>query len=209
MNYVIKNHKNVYIRLNKNGAAVTCTEQKRALFDESKAKNILDGLPKTLKRLNFKVVAIPDITPQINKEVVNIVKKSVIENSSYEVAENVTRWIDQFGSCYDVIKNAEQILKTLIVELEGCDKKLLDILHRIEIEPPKDLYGGWQIYKAIRENRRKRRNIKDETLIINNVLEKINPSCLNRDQIKKAVDGLIGRKYRFRFIEEEETENVM
>ena len=86
----------------------------------------------------------------------------------------------------------------------------MDILHSIELESPKDLYGGWQIYKAIRENRKRRRNIKDETMIINDVLEEINPNCLDRERIKRAIDGLIGRKYTFRVIEvEEQTENVM
>ena len=209
MNYVIKNHKNVYIRLNENGKAITCTDSDKGLFEESKAKNIIGSLPKTLKRLNFKIEAVPDITPQINKEVVDTIKKNIIESSDYELSENISRWIDKFGTCFDVLKDAEQILKTLVGELEKYDKELLDILHSIELEPPKDLYSSWKIYKAIRENRRKRRITKDETLIINNVLVKINPTCLSREQVKKAVDGLIGRKYTFRIVEEEESENVV
>ena len=55
MDYVIKNHKNVFIRLNENGKAVTCTEFDKTLFEFSKAKNVLNCLPKTLKKLNFKV----------------------------------------------------------------------------------------------------------------------------------------------------------
>ena len=54
MDYVIKNHKNVYIRLNKNGTPVTCAEHEKTLFEYSKAKNILNGLPKTLRRLNVR-----------------------------------------------------------------------------------------------------------------------------------------------------------
>lgn len=61
MDYVIKNHKNVYIKLNQNGKAITCSESERGTFEESKAKNIIGSLPKTLKRLNFKVEPIPDI----------------------------------------------------------------------------------------------------------------------------------------------------
>lgn len=96
------------------------------------------------------------------------------------------------------------------MELENCDNELLDILHSIELETPKDLYGGWQMYKTIRENRKRRRNIKDETLIINDVLEEIKPDCLDRERIKRAVDGLIGRKYTFRVIEmEDDTKNVV
>ena len=35
LDYVIKNHKNVYIRLNKNGAPVTCGEHEKTLFEYS------------------------------------------------------------------------------------------------------------------------------------------------------------------------------
>lgn len=62
MDYVIKNHKNVYIRLGDNGKPVTCVEHAKMVFEHSKAKNILDNLPKTLKKLNFRVEAVPDIT---------------------------------------------------------------------------------------------------------------------------------------------------
>lgn len=210
VDYVIRTRNGVYIKLDGNGAPVTCPEHEKGIFEYSKATNIVKSLKKSLKKLNFKVDPILEITPQINKEVVSMVKRNVIESSNYEVTENVARWIDRFGNCYDVLKDAEEILTTLIKELKNYDNELLDILHTIELEPPKDLYGGWMIYKSIRENRKERRTIKDETLIINNVLEKINPACLNREQVKRAVDGLIGRKYKFRVIEEEEqSESVM
>lgn len=210
MNYVIRNHKNLYIKLNENGAPITCSDHEKGIFEYSKAMNIVKSLKKSLKKLNFKVEPLPEITQQANKEVISVFKQKIIENSDYEVSENVTRWIDRFGSCYDALKDAEQTLKKLVIELESCDNELLDILHIIELESPKDLYGGWQIYKAIRENRKRRRNIKDETLIINDVLEEIKPDCLDREWIKRAIDGLIGRKYTFRVIEvEEETKNAM
>ncbi len=210
MDYVIRTRKGVYIKLDSNGAPVTCSEHEKSIFEYSKAMNIQKSLKKSLKKLNFKVEPLPEITTQINKEVISIFKRKIIESSNYEVSENVTRWIDRFGSCYDALKDAEQTLKTLVLELETCDKELLDILHSIELEPPKDLYRGWQIYKTIRENRKRRRNIKDETVIINNVLEEIKPDCLDRERIKRAINGLIGRKYTFRVIEVEgQTENVM
>ncbi len=210
MDYVIKTRKGVYIKLNEKGTPVTCPEHEKGIFEYSKANNIAKSLKKNLKKLNFKVEPILEITPQKNKEFISVFRRKVLESSDYEVSENVTRWIDRFGSCYDALKDAEQTLKTLVVELENYDKELLDILHSIELESPKDLYGGWQIYKAIRENRKRRRNIKDETMIINDVLEEINPNCLDRERIKRAIDGLIGRKYTFRVIEvEEQTENVM
>lgn len=210
MDYVIKTRKGVYIKLNENGTPVTCSDHEKDVFEYSKAMNIVKSLKKSLKKLNFKVEPLPEITPQSNKELVNIIKRKVIESIHYEISQNVTRWIDRFGSCYDALKDAEQVLKNLVVELEACDNELLDILHIIELESSKDLYGGWQIYRAIRENRKRRRNIKDETVIINNVLEEIKPDCLDRERIKRAIDGLIGRKYTFRVIEvEERTENVV
>lgn len=213
MNYVIKSRKGVYIKLNENGAPVTCPDHEKGIFEYSKAMNIANSLKKSLKKLNFKVEPLPEITPQVNKEVISVFKRKIIESSNYDVSENVTRWIDRFGSCYDVLKDAEQTLMNLVVELETSDNELLDILHIIELDPPKDLYGGWQVYKAILGNRKRRRNIKDETVIINNVLEEIRPECLDcldRERIKRAIDGLIGRKYTFRVIEEEEeTKNAM
>lgn len=213
MDYVIKSRKGVYIKLNENGAPVTCPDHEKGIFEYSKAMNIANSLKKSLKKLNFKVEPILEITPQKNKEFMNVFKRRVLEGSNYEVSENVTRWIDRFGGCYDVLKDAEQTLKSLVIELETCDNELLDILHSIELELPKDLYGGWQIYKAIQENRKRRRNIKDEALIINDVLEEIKPECLDcldRKRIKRAIDGLIGRKYTFRVIEvEDDQENVV
>ena len=88
MEYVIKNHKNVYIRLNSNGRPVTCVEHDKTLFEFSKAKNIVDSLPKSLKRLRFKVEAIPEII--VRQE------KKVIEKENYLVSANITEWIENF-----------------------------------------------------------------------------------------------------------------
>ena len=205
LNYVIKNHKNVYIKLNQNGTAITCPESEKGLFEESKAKNIIGSLPKTLKRLNFRVEAIPDI----------VQKKKVIEEKDnkreeYIPSENITRWIEKFGRCGDILSEAEEREKQLLVELKDNDKELIDILHIIEIEKSKDMFAGWQLYRRIRDNRIIRRSMKDELLIVENVLEQIkNISCLHREKIQKAINGLFTRKYTFRIIEEEETENVV
>lgn len=69
------------------------------------------------------------------------------------------------------------------------------------------MYGGWQQYKYIKENREKRRKYKDELLIVQDVLKEINPDCLHRERVQKAIDGLLGRKYTFRVVEEEDGEN--
>lgn len=204
MDYVIKeSKKNLYIRLDENGMPVTCAEHEKTLFEESKAKNILDHLPKTLRKWKFEIVALPDIKK----------KKKTIEDDKreeYIPSESITRWVDKFGKCSDILTEAEDREKQLLSDLRDNDKELIDLLHIIEIEKSKDLFSGWKLYKDIKNNRKQRRSMKDELLIVEDVLEKIkNISCLHRERIQKAIDGLFTRKYTFKIVEEEETKNAM
>lgn len=203
MDYVIKNSRNVYIKLDENGRPITCIESMKGKFEYSKAMNILNNLPKAIKKFDFKVEGIPEIRVKENIET-KIVNKDV-----YIPSENIVRWVDKFGVCADILTEAKQRQDELIQELHKVDKEFLDILHIIEIEKSKDMYSGWLEYKRIRENRGKRRNIKDELLIIENVLREINPSSLQRERVQKSIDGLLNREYTFRIIEEERKNAVL
>ena len=205
MDYVIKNYKNVYIRLNENGAAVTCTEHEKTLFEQSKAKNILKCLPKTLQRLNFKVEPILDIGQ--NKLSLSADKK-VIQNDNYIIPDQIAQWVNKFGICDDILKEAQKRKEELIRLLSDADKEFSNMVHKVELEEKIDMYGAWEERNKWRKNRRKRREIKDELLIISNVL-KMDFRNLDRSTIDKAVRGLAKRKFTYRVIEEEETENVV
>ena len=212
MDYVIvTNNQKTFIRLNDSGTPVTCGKNDSQRFEYSKARNIVEHLPKTLKKFHFKVQAVPEI-PQKKESlkeesIEEPVKKSVINNKSsdkeeYSPSENVTRWIDKFGSCADTITEAREREKSLLAELRKKDDELLDILHIIEIEKPKDLYKGWILYKRIKKNLKERRDIKDELLIVENVLDSLTDvSCLHRKNVKRAVNGLFNRQYTFRVVE--------
>ena len=199
MEYVIKNHKNVYIRLNSNGRPVTCVEHDKTLFEFSKAKNIVDSLPKSLKRLRFKVEAIPEI---IERQ-----EKKVIEKENYLVSANITEWIEKFGICDDILKEAQKRKEELYRELTNIDRQFSNLVHQIELEGKVDLYGGWLERNKIKENREKRRDIKDELIIISNVL-KMDFRSIDRNEINKAVEGLANRKFTYRIVEEDETNVV-
>lgn len=205
MDYVIKNYKNVYIRLNNNGAPVTCAEHEKTLFEQSKAKNILGSLPKTLKRLNFKVEPIPDI---IASNVNEPIKKKKIQNANYMISENIQQWIEKFGICDDILKEAQKRKEELLKELSNIDKQFSNLVHEIEFEGKVDLYGGWQERNRIKENREKRRRIKDELLVISSVV-KMDFRNLDRETIDKVITGLGKRKFTYRIVEEEEAESVM
>jgi len=84
MDYVIKSRKGVYIKLNENGAPVTCSDHEKGIFEYSKAMNIVKSLKKSLKKLNFKVEPLPEMKQKINKEVISIFKRKVIESSKFE-----------------------------------------------------------------------------------------------------------------------------
>ena len=204
MDYCIKNNRNIFIKLNDQGSAVTCVESVKGVFEYSKARNILASLPKGLKKMNFKLEAIPEIKP---KEETKDVK--VLENQTYTVSEDISRWIDKFGTCSDILEEAKQRENELISALENVDKEFLNILHIIEIEKSKDMYSGWQEYKHVKDNREKRRKLKDELLIVQSVLREIKPDCLNRKRVQKAVDGLLGRKYTFRVVEEDGVNEIL
>ena len=213
MDYVIvTNNKKTFIRLNNSGSPITCGKNEAQCFEYSKARNIADNLPKTLKKFHFKVQAVPEI-PQKKESlkeesIEEPVKKNEISNKSsireeYSPSENVTRWIEKFGSCADTIAEAREREKSLLAELRKKDDEIIDILHIIEIEKSKDLYKGWLLYKRIKKNRKERRDIKDEILIVENVLDRLSDvSCLHRKNVQKAINGLFNRQYTFRVVEE-------
>ena len=195
MDYIIRNSSNLYIKLNENGQPVTCGNSQKQLFEYSKAKNICSSLPKTIKKLNFFVEALPDIPI-----------KDISENeeiNTYEPSENVTRWINLLGQCEDILNEASQRDDELNGELSNVDLKLQDILHNIELSERCDMYTAWETINSIRELRKKRREIKDEKLVLSGIKTQ-GITYLSRTSVKKGVDGLSKRKYRIRIVEEED-----
>ena len=116
MDYVIRNNRGVYIKIDSGGRPVSCNFKDRTLMDRNKARNILNSLPKSLKKLNFIMEAIPDIPPR------------VIETpQTYKPSENITRWVEQFGTCGDIFNSAVKRSNELIGILYDLDKGLLNI----------------------------------------------------------------------------------
>lgn len=196
LDYIIRNRDCLYIKLNENGTAVTCSESQKDLFEYSKAMNICNSLPKTLKKMNFKVEAVPEIQPKIEEQ-------NTIAINTYEPSDNVTRWINELGRCEDILSEASNRYEELNGELSDVDLKLQDILHNIELSDKCDMYKAWKMINEIRNLRKQRRNIKDEKLVLSGIKSK-GITYLSRSSVQKCVDGLSKRKYRIRIIEEEE-----
>jgi len=203
MDYVIKNNKNLFIRLDDKGKPVTCGKKDKMLFEYSKAKNIAENLPKTLRRLRFRVEAVPDIKPK--EETGNKTEQRTIESGNYVVPDQIKQWVEKFGICDDIWKEAQKRKDELNKKLSEVDKDFINMIHEIEFEGRIDLYGGWLERNRVKENREKRRRIKDELFVISKVL-KMDVRSFDRKAIDRIVSGLSKRKFRYRIIEEEENE---
>ena len=147
--------------------------------------------------MNFKVEAIPDISPTKTEG------QKIITKNTYVPSENITRWINELGQCEDILSKADKRYEVLNKELSETDLKLQDILHEIEFSDKYDMFTAWNIVNEIRENRKNRREIKNEQLILSGIKSQ-GISYLNRSSVKKCVDGLSKRKYKIRIVEEDE-----
>ena len=196
LDYIIRNKSGLYVKLNENGTPETCNESQKGLFECSKANNICNSLPKQLKKFNFFVEAVPEIQPKIDEQ-------NVITTNTYVPSENVTRWINELGRCEDILSEASNRYEELNGELSDVDLKLQDILHNIELCNKCDMYTAWETINCIRELRKKRREIKDEKLVLSGIKTQ-GITYLSRTSVKKCVDGLSKRKYRIRIVEEDE-----
>ena len=196
LDYIIRNKSGLYVKLNENGTPETCNESQRGLFECSKANNICNSLPKQLKKFNFFVEAVPEIPPKVDEQ-------KVITTNTYVPSENVTRWIEKLGQLEDVLTEVNERDEELNGELSDVDLKLQDILHNIELCNKCDMYTAWETINCIRELRKKRREIKDEKLVLSGIKTQ-GITYLSRASVKKCVDGLSKRKYRIRIVEEEE-----
>lgn len=67
----------------------------------------------------------------------------------------------------DVVKRYESN-EDIIKQTEG---ELTDVEHEIELGNSQDLYGGWKLYKQIKELRMKRRQAKNENELLRDMYE--------------------------------------
>lgn len=69
------------------------------------------------------------------------------------------------------------------------------------------MFTAWKFVNEIRVNRKKRRNIKDEKLVLSGIKTQ-GITYLNRKSVQKSVDGLSKRKYKLRIVEEDEYDDL-
>lgn len=75
-------------------------------------------------------------------------------------------------------------------EIKRIEESLNDVYHEAELSPNKDLYGGYKIYKSIRELRQRRRTLKNEQELLKDMYEfmKTQPA----QQFKSKIQSIQG-----------------
>lgn len=191
--------------MNKNGTPITCAEHEKTLFEYSKAKNIIDNIPKTLRKLKFKVESVSDFI--INENAEENLEKKVIASDNYTVSDNILQWVEKFGICDDILKEAQKRKNELNKTISNYDKAINNWLHEVELEKKKNACGGYLKYRDIKDIVDKRRKAKDEWMIINNIL-RMDFRNLDREVVNKAVIGLANRKFTYRIVEDEDLQYI-
>lgn len=200
MDYMIVNPgKSLYVRL-VDGRPTTCTKQYRQRFEYSKARNIVDSLPKTMRKFHFRVEPIPEISPPLEQGTTNILVASPIERPPYIVPEEVQAWVDRARQCNGLAKDAAARKTDLVHKLSNADKELSNCLHEIELSRRKNACNGYKEYRRLKIILERRRVIKDELSVVDSILTS-DLQSIAMDRIEKVVKNLGKRKFKFRDID--------
>lgn len=207
MNYVVTNDK-LYIRLSSDGSPVTCSKSNAQIFDKEKAENIQKNLPKVLKNFHFRVKPAPQSeqeVPQDKTKTDNVQseEKKYIRKDSYIPCDEVVQWIEKSRQCSEFVEVATRRRTVLHKKLANVDRELSNCMHQIELEKWKSGCDGYKLYKLEKEILEKRRQIKDELVIIQSVLD--NTKCtIGIKNIEKTFNRLGTRRFEIRIIEDDD-----
>lgn len=201
MNYLISNStKEVFIRLNKNGIPETCNREKAQSFDKIKAKNILNNLPKQMKKFHFKLVTLSDNT-EIIAQKEDIKEENIIISNTYKIPESILDWAERVRSCNNLAIDVMNRKDKLLQLLSNVDRELSNCLHEIELKKWKNGCEGYKAYKTLKLILERRRNIKDELSIVSFILN-TNLESIATDKIENMVEHLKNRIFKVREVME-------
>lgn len=166
-------------------------------FDQRcKAANILKNAIGKNIRNQYKVVDIEeDVAPikptikEVNNK--NLVAKTIANETHAESQKE--KWVSGTEKLTEFVMDAENRKEELIGKLSEVDKEISDINHYIEFGKF-NAYQGWLAFSMLQNRLRKRRKIKDELSIINQLGECKITSNMMID-IKNAIAELGNRKY--------------
>lgn len=164
-----------------------------------KAANVLKNAIGKNIRSKYKVVDIEEETAHIRltvREVNSTSNKDQVVKTiaSEKPAESQTeKWVSGAETLTEFVMDAEKRKEELVGLLSEVDKEISDINHYIEFGKF-NAYQGWLAFTMLQNRLRKRRKIKDELSVINQLGECKITSDMMID-IKNAIAELGNRKY--------------
>lgn len=203
LNYIITDGHGSYIR--KDSYSGKYVPIKNVMFAEKfeercKAVNILkNGLSKQI-RSQYSVKELEEKSPE--EPVTNNVKKieTVLpaEVEKYTYTSQSDKWKDGVKQITVLISDAEKRKSELIEQLSYVDKEISDINHYIEFGKF-NAYQGWLTFDMLRKKLVKRRQIKNELCVINE-LGSCSITSDMMSEIDSAITRLGNRKYKPRVL---------
>jgi hypothetical protein len=100
LDYIITNGRQ-YIRLNENGAPVSCAKPAAERFTQYKAENIVKSLPKSLQKFHFKVQPVPEEGSKIDEYAIQATYKKPLDEESKAVLENLDDFYEDYRESSD------------------------------------------------------------------------------------------------------------
>lgn len=209
MSYVIVN-KYYGVKLDKKGKPMSCKKGDAQIFEYSKAKNICDTLPKTMKNLRFHVEPVTDFQTSTREAIVALKKtykpevkldvpknKKKLVSTEYEMPDSVQQWIEKIKTMNGLITEAQSRKDELLVALSNADKERTNIEHEIEIFSNLNASEGYKKYRELRKCLLRRRIVKDELKVVSLILDTNNQEK-NVVNIDKFVNNLEHRSFTYR-----------
>lgn len=196
-NYVITDGSR-WIMKDKKGKYVPTSSQSLAgFYTKKQADGICNSsLSKALRGI-FHVEKVDIIIPE---QIKPVTEKDIDKTEKVMVSENIQHWLDKVSDLNSLSNEVLSRKKELCRELSNVDKELCDILHYIEF-CNLNAAQGYKAYKMVKERRILRRSIKNELLVLENILDrKVCDTTSNK--INRSIQKIDKRTYEPRVLKE-------
>lgn len=196
--YVITDGKGRYMKKDyQNHYAITGSEALADKFPRHIADKVYKNyIPKTLRK-EFHIEMYETESSKEAKaapHAVVVTEKDLKENSvKAKQNQDIQKWLNKAHSLNGLINEAVVAKEKLDKRLKDVDQEIIDIMHFIEW---KRLNAAQmcKIYKMLKERREVRRNIKNELLVVEYIVNCTTKTAIE-DELKKIIEGLDNRKY--------------
>lgn len=107
-------------------------------------------------------IAVENIDDVLVDGVDTIEDRTIEETKKENLSHELLYWVNRVQSFRQTIYDANQRMEILVEELSIADRKVSDVLHKIELHKDMNVPSGYAEYRFLRELLRERRAIKNE-----------------------------------------------